>query len=125
PDGCPPERFLPRRLMAHVPTDRDGGVTWFEALAQQARGDRLLGVLKADADSLGAEIDRRLGGSDLQPLVEFSDTLDAFFAGCLRAEMVSDCDSRWRSIYTVFAGGDDLVMVGPWDVMLDFAGRIE
>jgi CRISPR-associated protein Csm1 len=125
PDGCPPERFLRRRPMAHVPTDDDGGVTWFEDLAQRARGDSLLGVLKADVDSLGAEINRRLAGSDLRPLAEFSDALDAFFADRLKREMQSGRDRRWRSIYTVFAGGDDLVMVGPWDVMLDFAGRIQ
>lgn len=43
-------------------------------------------------------------------------------AGC--GELASDPDGRWQSIYTICAGGDDLVMVGPWDIMLDFAGRM-
>ena len=62
--------------------------------------------------------------SDLRPYIEFSDRLDAFFAGQLRAEIESCRDPRWQWIYTIFAGGDDLIMVGPWDVMINFAGRV-
>ncbi len=51
-----------------------------------------------------------------------SEQLDAFFAGRLRHEL--DRPGRWQSIYTVFAGGDDVVMVGPWNIVLDFAGRM-
>ncbi len=88
-------------------------------------GDHLLGVLKADGDSLGQAIDDILrANSDLRPLDEFSEKLDAFFAGRLKAEIESGRDPRWRWIYTIFAGGDDLIMVGPWDVMIDFAGRL-
>jgi CRISPR-associated protein Csm1 len=32
--------------------------------------------------------------------------------------------SRWNDIYTVFAGGDDLLVVGPWDVVIDFAAHL-
>ncbi len=121
PTWCPADRFLKRRLMAHVPST-DGRPTWFVDIAARARGDHLLGVLKADADSLGSAMDALLGGStDLQPLAAFSRELDEFFAGALKEEIESGRDPRWRWIYTIFAGGDDLIMVGPWDVMLDFA----
>jgi len=50
PDWCPEDRFLQRRLMAHVPADSDGFPIWFTELAQRSHGDSLLGVLKADAD---------------------------------------------------------------------------
>jgi CRISPR-associated protein Csm1 len=55
---------------------------------------------------------------------ELSEQLDKFFAGRLRQELAVDRDWPWRWIYTIFAGGDDLIMVGPWNVMVDFAGSI-
>ena len=30
----------------------------------------------------------------------------------------------WPLIYTIYAGGDDLLLVGPWDSMLEFAGSL-
>jgi CRISPR-associated protein Csm1 len=125
PDWCLDDRFLQRRLMAHTPLDKDGTPTWFVDLARQARGDHLLAVFKADADSLGLAIERLIAsGSDLKPLREFSSALDGFFAARLKSEIESGRNPRWRLIYTILAGGDDLVMVGPWDVMTDFAGRV-
>ena len=32
--------------------------------------------------------------------------------------------SEWRFLYTVCAGGDDLLLVGLWNVILDFAGAL-
>jgi CRISPR-associated protein Csm1 len=110
--------------MAHVPAE--GGVpTTFVDLARRSRGDALLGVLKADADSLGAAVEAALSrGADLGPLAEFSAALDGFFATRLQVEIEAGRDPRWQLIYTIFGGGDDLAMVGPWDVMIDFAERL-
>ena len=124
PAGCPPDRFLRRRLMCHVPADESGQPLWFEHLAKKSRGDHLLGVLKADADSLGASLEELVGGSSLQPLETFSRLLDEFFSGRLKDELESGSNSAWQDIYTVFGGGDDLLMVGPWNVMFDFADRL-
>lgn len=52
-----------RYLAKHIPTDRDNLPLTFETIAQRAQGDRLLGVLKMDADSLGAAFER-LQGTD-------------------------------------------------------------
>jgi hypothetical protein len=124
PASWPAERYLERRLMAHVPIDSGGGPMEFVDIASTARGDSLLGVLVADADSLGVAIDASLEGQeDLAGLTRLSRSLDEFFAGSLKTE-VDRKDGKWRMVYTVFAGGDDLVMVGPWDVMFDLAGQI-
>lgn len=49
--------------------------------------------------------------------------MDRFFAETLEDE--KQCTgSPWNSIYTVFSGGDDLLAVGPWDIVLDFAWRV-
>jgi CRISPR-associated protein Csm1 len=124
PDGCPPGRFIARRLMTSIPLDSHGEPVWFTELARRAKGDQLLAVLKADVDSLGMHVERRLQGqADLAEFVRFADSLDAFFAMELRQAVESD--RQWKqSIYTVFAGGDDLVMIGPWDVIFRFAGHV-
>jgi CRISPR-associated protein Csm1 len=123
PTWCPPER-IKRRLMAHVPTDEQGAPVWFTDLACKTQGDRLLAVLKADADSLGVLFQHRLETDGLKAMATLSEQLDAFFAGRLRREQANSKEVRWQSIYTIFAGGDDLVMVGPWNVMVDFAGTM-
>ncbi len=109
--------------MASIPADDRGDPVWFVELAKRATGDHLLAVLKADVDSLGVQVEQRLEGrTDLTDFLRFADSLDAFFAGELRQEI--NRNQQWLSIYTVFAGGDDLVMIGPWDVMFRFAGRV-
>lgn len=123
PSWCPRDRFIQRRLMAHVPVDKHGQPVWFTELAKLAEGDRLLAVLKADADSLGVCFEQILNSGGLEAMRILSDRLDRFFAGRLRQELTAP-NSQWQSIYTIFAGGDDLVMVGPWNVMLDFAGTM-
>lgn len=123
PDWCPVDRFLERRLMAYVPVGGDGSPLEFVEIARNARGDSLLGVLVADADSLGVAIETSLAEQgDLSGLTHLSYALDAFFTGYIKTAIESE--NRWREIYTVFSGGDDLVMVGPWDVMFAFAGEL-
>lgn len=118
--------FHCRRLARHVPRDAHGQPIEFVDLAARSRGAHMLGVLKADADSLGAAVSATLRcatGDGAASLRTLSEALDRFFAGTLEAETTRP-DSRWSSIYTVFSGGDDLLAVGPWDVMLDFAAHV-
>lgn len=118
--------FHPRRLARHVPRDKHGQPIEFVELAARAHGAPMLGVLKADADSLGAAVSAALrdsGGEARNAIQKLSRSLDHFFAETLEAEKAAS-DSRWSSIYTVFSGGDDLLAVGPWDVMLDFAAQV-
>lgn len=123
-DAPPPAGDRVRRPLArHVPRKADGSLTLFEEIAPQARGAPYLGVLKMDADSLGVAIGERLrAAADLRAIARFSGELDDFFAveldGLLRR-------APWQSVYTVFSGGDDLLLVGPWDVMLDLAGEVK
>lgn len=124
PPSCPNEQFIERRLMAHVPTDEHGAPLDFAELASRAQGDALLAVLKADADSLGLRFQQLMNTSGFEGMAELSRQLDRFFSGRLRRELAAPGAPGWQSIYTIFAGGDDLVMVGPWDVMVEFAGTM-
>jgi len=122
PAGCPPEKVLGRPLARHIPADADGGPLEFSELARRAQGDRLLGVLKMDGDSVGLEMRKLLVEENgLASLGRFSHDLDEFMAGTLDAELRKP---EWMLIYTVFAGGDDLLVVGPWNLVLDYAGHV-
>src|SRR5690606_25562630 len=76
PAWCPADHFLERRLMAHVPIDDDGHPLEFTKIADSARGDKLLGVLVADADSLGVALETSMEGrDDLSGLTNLSRSL--------------------------------------------------
>jgi CRISPR-associated protein Csm1 len=117
-------KFRVRRFARHVPHDEHGNPVEFLDLAKESHGAPMLGVLKADADSLGAAVMAAIrDATDAQPLRRLSEALDRFFVETLEAEKQGP-GSRWNTIYTVFSGGDDLLAVGPWDVVLDFAGHM-
>jgi hypothetical protein len=106
-----------------VHPDKDQTLLTFEQIAAQSQGDELLGILKADVDSFGQLIDKHAQAGSLDALSQISKELDDFFGVTLQRMITAD--ARWNSIYTVFSGGDDLLLVGPWDVMLDFAAATE
>ncbi len=114
---------IERPLSRHVPLAPDGVPILFEDLARRARGSPLLGVLKMDVDSLGTTFSARLrAGEGMSQVAHLSAALDRFFGVQLDRRVRL---AEWQSMYTVFSGGDDLLMVGPWDVAMDFAGDAE
>jgi CRISPR-associated protein Csm1 len=90
-----------------------------------------IGVLKADVDRLGMLFS--LGLRDRLNLPNYallSRLVDLYFSGYTRTlQRRSTIDYgpyRFdpRAMYTVFAGGDDLLFIGPWDVTVLFANLI-
>jgi CRISPR-associated protein Csm1 len=112
-----------RALQRHVPVDSAGHLLTFEQIAAKSLGDQLLGILKADVDDLGKLIAEHTQRGTLDQLTRISTDLEEFFSVALQQAILADV--RWRSIYSVFSGGDDLLLIGPWDVMLDFAAWVE
>jgi len=87
------------------------------------RGLPVLGVFKADVDNLGA-----IFGCGLPPklftlsrLATMSRQLNNFFAVYLPYALEKEESGRFKEIYTVFAGGDDLFLIGPWNAIKEFA----
>lgn len=107
---------LSRRALDETP-DQDPG---FHAHA-------MLGSLKADVDSLGKIMSRGLahgpGGASARSIGRMcglSRSLDLFFKGFLQARLRSE----FPRVYTVFAGGDDLFLIGPWLDVIRLAKRL-
>ncbi len=89
------------------------------------KGQPLLAVMKADVDRLGMLFTKGLekAKGSLSYYISLSRQLDLFFSGIM-PQMFLDPPAEhpdFRNIYTVYAGGDDLLLVGPWRTLLTFA----
>lgn len=109
---------------SHVP-QRDGEILSFEEIGETAQGRKALGYLKADVDNLGYLLQHGLDwnaiGWTLSKMTSFSRSMEFFFAG--RVENLLE-EEEFKTIYTVFSGGDDVFLVGPWNTVHDFAFRL-
>jgi len=96
----------------------------FKMLEEYA-GDTYLGILRMDIDNLGAKFIR----SDFKSMKEykqFSLALDWFFdAEQGRLHDLQTQDKYREFLNIVYAGGDDIFVVGRWDKVIDFAARIK
>ena len=91
-------------------------------------GAQLLGVLRADVDYLGHLFANSFREKEegetksLSRLATLSRMVDLFFSGWINATLADPPAGKpYDRIYTVYSGGDDLCLVGPWDVIIDFA----
>lgn len=119
--GCPTRE----RCQAEA-RDNPTELATFDCLAYSSRGRPLLGFLKADVDRLGEifvfGLKRDEGGYDtISRLATLSRQLDLFFTGWVE-HLTS---TEYQDCYTVFSGGDDLFLVGPWNQILDLAECIK
>lgn len=122
--GLPQKPVMGRCVARHVARDADGSVTEFEELAASSTGRKALAYLKADVDNLGLIFSRGLRGDDsdrssISRLSTLSRSLELFFSG-----YVQQLAAEFDTVYTVYSGGDDMLMVGPWSHMLKFAARL-
>lgn len=119
----------PSRIYAGTPrTFQCLGRLSLEEIDGQLRGREMIGILKADVDNLGLIFGRGLrrwnkdkweSTASVSRYAMLSRMLNHFFVGHLQELMHrEDC---YRYIYTVYAGGDDLFLVGPWRTMIRYA----
>lgn len=125
------ERGFPvkiRYMANHIPVDLTGEVMNFEDMSMAAKGVPKLAVLKADVDNLGyifadgLRIGNRHFGT-ISRVNTMSRLLETFFSGYVN-QVISQ-EKEFQQVYSVFSGGDDLFLIGPWDVMPKLAGTIE
>ena len=101
-----------------------GFVKPFELIAEASEGVQCLAVLKADVDRLGQIFSRGLdtGSASISRLSMLSRLLNGFFTGFLENRLHSE--PAYANVYTEYAGGDDLLFVGPWNVIFRLASDI-
>lgn len=115
---------------------RPGEIKTFERLAQDALepdkdgellGKPFLAVLKADVDRLGMlfsfgfrDPDTDKDRATISRYAALSRMLDLFFTGYLQDRL----RKQFPHTYTVYAGGDDLLLIGPWRQMIVLVGDL-
>jgi CRISPR-associated protein Csm1 len=107
----------------------EGELKTFDMLACEDRkpdregnwlGIRALGVLKGDIDNLGELFRVGLGNPTFAKTAALSRQVNGFFAIYLPWLL----SREFASIYTVFAGGDDFFLIGPWRIVQKLAARM-
>jgi CRISPR-associated protein Csm1 len=76
------------------------------------QGVAALHTLKGDVDNLGAIFQKGMEQPTFARMAALSRQMNNFFA--LYLPYLCQSDSRFRNTYTVFAGGDDFFLIGPW-----------
>lgn len=114
------------------------------------KGSRFIGILKADVDHLGLifgrgfkgigkerkkrniELDGRIISLDrVTPsrYLTMSRMIELFLSGWVHQRLSSNgkalpIQKDFNKIYTVYSGGDDLLLVGPWETIIYFADEL-
>lgn len=110
------------------PADEDGDPVTFDQLVGKDRDGEFkrLAVLRMDVDNLGYLFAQGFKGTHLTfaHYACLSRNLDIFFKGWLNS-LRESLLSFQNGSYIVYAGGDDLFIVGRWDLLFEMAGRIQ
>lgn len=116
-------------ISKHIPVIEDVGCTdqghehqpghtaLFDCIAGASHGDKILGVLKGDADNMGKIFSQDLTVSRYASLSRMFET---FFSGYLNCLL----EKEFKCLYCVFSGGDDFFVIGPWNRIIEFALRL-
>lgn len=111
--------YARRAINAYVPKEEDK-IRDFEWIAGRSvredphtgkrHGVAALGILKGDVDDLGMIFQKGLKKPTFARMAALSRQVNAFFAVWLPWY----CAREYPNTYTVFAGGDDFFLIGPW-----------
>ncbi len=83
---------------------------------KEKKGIIALSTLSMDIDNLGGIFAKGLPKPTLSQIVSISRQLNLFFS----AYVSYKCSTQFKNIYTLFAGGDDLVQIGPPREIFDY-----
>jgi CRISPR-associated protein Csm1 len=109
----------------------------FEPMAELGEGAARLGVLKMDVDYLGAVFGMGVDPPTISRLATLSSAFEAFFGGWLN-HLCLQVSEQWAQslpsqpkvdahsgvFYTLYAGGDDVFVIGPWEATIRLAQAV-
>ncbi len=105
----------------YIPTDNKGDVLTFEELADKSEGREHIAMFKADLDNLGAIFSIGIRKLSISRYATLSRMLHMFFSAYVNHLI----KTNFSNIYTVFSGGDDLCVIGPWTDVLNFSKLLQ
>jgi len=102
-------------LNSYVPKDKNDGIKDFSTLSNGSSG---LMALKADIDKLGDTF-RELYKEDFKKINRLSREVEFFFS-----DYITSLVAKRDNVYTVFAGGDDLFLIGEYREIVELSKEI-
>ncbi|MBK8908689.1 MAG: type III-A CRISPR-associated protein Cas10/Csm1 [Rhodospirillales bacterium] len=106
------------KLLEHLAADAR---EWLDS-QQRFVGRAMLSVVKADVDRLGFVFGHGLGDRiSVGRAAQLSRMIDSFFTGYLDHLIRTE----FRNTYTVYAGGDDVLLIAPWRDGIRLAARLQ
>ena len=102
--------YARRYINAYVPFDDEGKIVTFEDIQARDEGQKALMTLKGDVDNLGTIFQKGIQPANIAKMAALSRQMNQFFSLWLPAY----CSEQSQNMYTVFAGGDDFFLIGPW-----------
>lgn len=102
--------YARRYINAYVPFDNEGKIITFEDIQDRDEGQKALMTLKGDVDNLGTIFQEGIRSANIAKMAALSRQMNLFFSLWLPAY----CAEKRPNMYTVFAGGDDFFLIGPW-----------
>lgn len=102
--------YARRYINAYVPFDDEGKIVTFEDIQTRDEGQNALMTLKGDVDNLGTIFQKGIQPANIAKMAALSRQMNLFFSLWLPAY----CAEQSQNMYTVFAGGDDFFLIGPW-----------
>lgn len=102
--------YARRYINAYVPFDDEGKIITFEDIETRDEGQNALMTLKGDVDNLGTIFQKGIQPANIAKMAALSRQMNLFFSLWLPAY----CAEQSQNMYTVFAGGDDFFLIGPW-----------
>ncbi len=110
--------FHPMFIAQSVPRGKEGILT-FDEMENLSEGAKFLAAIKMDVDNLGWIFTQGLEHLSLSGAATLSRMLDLYFSGYL-----NKIAERYKTIYILYAGGDDVFIVGAWDECIQIAREI-
>jgi CRISPR-associated protein Csm1 len=96
----------------------------FEGMARDAEGIKRMGLLRMDVDDLGRIFAEGLGKrATLSRVSTMSTLFSIFFDGYLNN--ICSRKKYTNNIYIIYSGGDDLFIVGSWNLIPEVASDIQ
>ena len=109
----------------------------FSGLAKASQGSEFIGCLRMDVDNFGDLFSGKLINSGIAAISNLSRSMNLFFKGYLNQicgmelgnlgkmdyplNITGECKPNGRDVSIVYAGGDDLFIVGAWDDVAELA----
>ncbi|MBT9131037.1 MAG: CRISPR-associated protein Cas10/Csm1 [candidate division WS2 bacterium] len=111
------------QLPKYAPLTTSGTIKSFDELSKDAKGKKRWAILRGDVDNLGKVFSTGLENKSISRIASLSRNMESFFLSWLN-RIVENDDLFKNTTYLIYAGGDDFVIMGSWDVIPVLAMKI-